>query len=83
MDMNKITYKSNHNVVYFCKYHVVWCPKYLRKVLVNGLDIRLKNLIKSIATEIQVDIIEMEKYLSEAEISKVADSASYYGKSKV
>lgn len=83
MGMNKITYKFNYNVVYFCKYHVVWCPKYRRKVLVNGLDIRLKNLIKSIATEIQVDIIEMEKYLSEAEISKVADSASYYGKSKV
>ncbi|MBO5034298.1 MAG: transposase, partial [Oscillospiraceae bacterium] len=27
-------YKSNHNVVYSCKYHVVWCPKYRRKVLV-------------------------------------------------
>ena len=24
-------YKSNHNVVYSCKYHVVWCPKYRRK----------------------------------------------------
>ncbi|MBS4885427.1 MAG: IS200/IS605 family transposase, partial [Blautia sp.] len=22
------TYKSNNNVVYSCKYHVVWCPKY-------------------------------------------------------
>ena len=58
--MNKITYKSNQNVVYSCQYHVVWCPKYRRKVLVNGVDIRLKELIKSIATEIQVDIIEME-----------------------
>ncbi|WP_195837092.1 transposase, partial [Sharpea porci] len=26
-------YKSNHNVVYSCKYHVVWCPKYRRSVL--------------------------------------------------
>ncbi|MCI5995445.1 MAG: IS200/IS605 family transposase, partial [Blautia sp.] len=26
------TYKSNNNVVYSCKYHVVWCPKYRRKV---------------------------------------------------
>ena len=60
MSMNKITYKSNRNVVYSCKYHVVWCPKYRRKVLVNGVDIRLKELIESIATEIQVDIIEME-----------------------
>ena len=58
--MNKITYKSNRNVVYSCKYHVVWCPKYRRKVLVNGVDIRLKELIESIATEIQVDIIEIE-----------------------
>lgn len=60
MGMNKITYKSNHNIVYSCRYHVVWCPKYRRKVLVNGVDIRLKELIKSIATKIQVDIIEME-----------------------
>ncbi|MCI7604732.1 MAG: IS200/IS605 family transposase, partial [Blautia massiliensis] len=22
------TYKSNNNVVYSCKYYVVWCPKY-------------------------------------------------------
>lgn len=60
MSMKKITYKSNNTVVYSCKYHVVWCPKYRRKVLVNGVDIRLKELIKTIASEIQVDIIEME-----------------------
>ena len=28
-------YKSNHNVVYSCKYHVVWCPKYRRPVLIS------------------------------------------------
>lgn len=55
-----MTYKSNHNIVYSCKYHVVFCPKYRRKVLVNGVDIRLKELIKLICEEIQVDIIEME-----------------------
>lgn len=58
--MSKITYKSNHNVVYSCKYHVVFCPKYRRKVLVNGVDIRLKELIKLICVEIQVDVIEIE-----------------------
>src|SRR6516225_7179520 len=26
----KIAYKSNRNVYYSCKYHVVWCPKYRR-----------------------------------------------------
>jgi len=31
--MGAISYKSNRNVYYSCKYHVVWCPKYRRKVL--------------------------------------------------
>lgn len=53
-------YKNNHNVVYSCKYHVVWCPKYRRKVLVNGVDIRLKKLIEEIYGEYHIDIIEME-----------------------
>ena len=53
-------YKSNNNVVYFCKYHVVWCPKYRRKVLVNGVDVRLKELIKEVCDEYNIDIIEME-----------------------
>ena len=55
-----IKYKSNNNVMYSCKYHIVWCPKYRRKVLVDGIDIRLKELICSICQEIQVDVIEME-----------------------
>jgi len=53
-------YKSNNNITYSCKYHVVWCPKYRRSVLINGVDTRLKELIVEIAKEIQVDIIEME-----------------------
>lgn len=53
-------YKSNNNVVFSCKYHVVWCPKYRRKVLVNGVDARLKELIKEVCDECNIDIIEME-----------------------
>ncbi|WP_337584879.1 IS200/IS605 family transposase [Phascolarctobacterium succinatutens] len=47
-------------MVYSCKYHIVFCPKYRRKVLVNGVDTRLKELVNSICEELQVDIIEME-----------------------
>ena len=54
------TYHSNNNIVYSCKYHVVWCPKYRRKVLVNGVDTRLKELIKETCHEIHVDLLEME-----------------------
>lgn len=53
-------YKSNNNVVYSCKYHVVWCPKYRRKVLISGIETRLKELIQEACAEINVDIIEME-----------------------
>ena len=53
-------YKSNHNVVYSCKYHVVWCPKYRRSVLVSGVDVRLKELIKESCEQLNVEIIEME-----------------------
>ena len=53
-------YKSNNNVVYSCKYHVVWCPTYRRKVLVNGVDARLKVLIPEICEEHKIDLIEME-----------------------
>ena len=53
-------YKSNLNVVYSCKYHIVWCPKYRRKVLVDGVDDRLKALIRSICKERGFNLIEME-----------------------
>ena len=28
-----INYKSNKNITYSCKYHIIFCPKYRRKVL--------------------------------------------------
>lgn len=53
-------YKTNKNIKYSCKYHVVWCPKYRRKVLTEKIEIRLKELIKKTCENISVDIIEME-----------------------
>lgn len=53
-------YKSNSNVVYSCKYHVVWCPKYRRKVLMPPIDARLKEIIQGCAEELLCEVIEME-----------------------
>ena len=53
-------HKFNNNVVYSCKYHVVWCPKYRRSVLINGVDVRLKELIKETCDSLNAEIIEME-----------------------
>ena len=52
--------KSNNGVVYSCKYHVVWCPKYRRKVLVDGVDERLKEIAHAVAEEMRFEIVEME-----------------------
>ena len=53
-------YKFSNNVVYSCKYHVVFCPKYRRSVLKDGVDVRLKELIQQTCEQLNVEIIEME-----------------------
>lgn len=53
-------YKSNRNVVYSCKYHVVWTPKFRRPVLAEGVDVRLKEILCAIAAETGSDVLGME-----------------------
>lgn len=53
-------YKSNRNIVYSCKYHVVWCPKYRRKVLVHEVETRLRELIVSMCKEFSIELLELE-----------------------
>jgi putative transposase len=57
---NKCAFKSNKNIVYSCKYHGVWTPKYRRKVLVRGVDVRLKEIVHEVADELQCEIFELE-----------------------
>ncbi|MFZ2270605.1 MAG: transposase, partial [Trichococcus flocculiformis] len=54
--MENKKYKSNHNIIYSCTYHVVWCPKYRRKVLVGPVAARLKELIVETCTGLSVEI---------------------------
>lgn len=53
-------YKSNNNVVYSCKYHVVFCPKYRRPVRVDGVDERFREIAREVAGEMGFEIMEME-----------------------
>lgn len=57
MDIN---YKTNNNIVYSCKYHVVWCPKYRRKVLTGSIADRLKDLLLEQASSQCIEILELE-----------------------
>ena len=58
--MQKIAYKANHNVYYSCKYHVVWCPKYRRKVLVDAVAKRLEHILREVCQEHEAEIVSME-----------------------
>ncbi len=53
-------YKSTHSLVYSCQYHVIFCPKYRRRVLVDGVDVRLKDLILEKQEEYEYEVFEME-----------------------
>jgi putative transposase len=52
--------KSNHNIVYTCRYHVVFCPKYRRSVLTPPIDERLKTIILETIEKWGQEFIEME-----------------------
>ncbi|MDJ0724858.1 MAG: IS200/IS605 family transposase [Prochloraceae cyanobacterium] len=53
-------FKSNNNIVYCCKYHVIWVVKYRRPVLTQRIEQRLKEILLEVAKGIDVEIIEME-----------------------
>ncbi|OZB34654.1 MAG: IS200/IS605 family transposase [Pseudomonas sp. 34-62-33] len=60
MSEDIVRYKSNSNVVYSCKYHVIWCPKYRRPVIQGGVDTRLKEIIHDVAGDHRAEILELE-----------------------
>ena len=53
-------YKSNNNVVYSCKYHVVWCTKYRRTVLNDAVQKELKIIISEICIKRKSEILALE-----------------------
>lgn len=60
--MNRIdsNVRTNNTIAYVCRYHVVFCPKYRRKVLVPPIDGRLKEIILSVIEQWGQDFIELE-----------------------
>ena len=56
----KYELKTHANISYNCHYHVVFCPKYRRKVLINGVQTRLKVLIQEIVEKWGQEFIEVE-----------------------
>lgn len=57
--MKKDTYKTAAHLIYDCKYHVIFCPKYRRSILKDKEEF-LKTIFQQVADEFNFQIIEME-----------------------
>ena len=53
-------YTHKKGLVYKNQFHVIFCPKYRRKVLVNGIDSRLKIILSEEAAKLQAEILSIE-----------------------
>lgn len=58
--MSKKRWTTSNKAVYNIGYHLIWCPKYRRKVLVGDVEVRLRELFLERANEIDISIEQME-----------------------
>lgn len=54
--MTKDRWTHSDTTVYNIGYHIIWCPKYRRPVLVGDVEARLRELIMKKAEEINISI---------------------------
>ena len=52
--------KRGRGYVYAIQYHIVWCVKYRHKILVEEIDVRLKEILVQIASDNNFTISEIE-----------------------
>ena len=52
--------KHNTTSVVNINYHIIWCPKYRRKILVGNIETKLKEILLEIAEECGCEIETME-----------------------
>jgi len=57
---NHKEYNKIPHLIYSCQYHVIFCPKYRRKVLIDNIKNRLSQLIIEKSNEYGYKIIEQE-----------------------
>ncbi|BAB66194.1 transposase for insertion sequence element [Sulfurisphaera tokodaii str. 7] len=53
-------YKSTRHVKYLCNYHFVWIPKYRRKVLTGEIAEYTKEVLRTIAEELDCEVLALE-----------------------
>lgn len=58
--INKNDLSYGRGYVYSLQYHLVWCTKYRKKVLKDGIDVECKEMLESLAQEYKFQILAME-----------------------
>ena len=53
-------YHSSGTTIYRCIYHVIFCPKYRRRVLAPPIQNRMKEIVVAVANENNSSVHEME-----------------------
>lgn len=53
-------YHSDSHSVYSCQYHIIFCPKYRRSVLVEDIADRFKELLVEKQEEFGYGVVELE-----------------------
>jgi putative transposase len=53
-------YKHSRNKVFLINYHLIWCPKRRKKVLVGDIKTRLEQIINEVAKEKNIEILALE-----------------------
>ncbi len=54
------TVKTGRGYVYSIQYHIVWCVKYRRKILIGEFEQSLKEILLKIANDNNFEIVETE-----------------------
>lgn len=59
--MNNERWTHSNTTVFNIGFHIIWCPKYRRKVLKDKIEVRLKELLteKAVAIGCEISIQEV------------------------
>ena len=53
-------YRTTETTVYCCRYHIIFCPKYRRRVLLEPIAERFKQIVMSMQEEQNFYVLSME-----------------------
>jgi putative transposase len=54
------SYRRKETCVFLINYHLIWCPKRRRRILVGPLKERLERIIRETAPELESEVLALE-----------------------